>query len=83
MHLLDVPGNKNVRIDERLEGRQLVAVERKRGAYFDEAVHDREQARGLSMKGEKVASARRRLSSFIRPDIVRAPMGIALSERRH
>jgi hypothetical protein len=49
--LLDIPGNGYVRIDERLEGCQLVAVRSE--AYrtnFDQPVHDRVGIGGLSIE---------------------------------
>jgi hypothetical protein len=53
VNLLDIRGNRYVRINERLEDRQLVAVRSKaHSSYFDEAVHDREEAGGLSVEGD-------------------------------
>jgi hypothetical protein len=54
VHLLDVRGNGYGRIDELLEGGQFVTVEVKaNGSYFDQSMHGREEAGGLSVEGEK------------------------------
>jgi hypothetical protein len=46
VHLLDIPGNGYVRIDELLKGGQLAAVEAKAyGANFDQPVHNWLEAR--------------------------------------
>jgi hypothetical protein len=54
VHLLDVRGNRDLRIDEPLEDGQLAAIESK--AYrtdFDQPVRDREEAGGLCVEGHK------------------------------
>jgi hypothetical protein len=65
VHLQDVRGNGHLRIDELLKGSQVAAVEAKaHSSYFDEAVHNREEAGGLSVEGEKgeVGQMRLRIS---------------------
>ena len=52
---LDVLGNGNLRIDEALEGGQFAIVQSKTySADFDQSMHNREQAGGFGVKGQKV-----------------------------
>ena len=52
MHLLDVRGDGDVRIDELLEGGQFATVQSKAySSYFDQSLHDREQACGFGVEG--------------------------------